>query len=113
MLGPSLVHVTDCQPAVDYILKRACPPLARSIQPVGSHPSTVVIPVGVERGELVAVLSPGSAARDGKPVRLAMAPGEYLDLWTGESLTAAADSELSLTAPDGIALLWREATSSR
>ncbi|HEV2126678.1 MAG TPA: beta-galactosidase trimerization domain-containing protein, partial [Chloroflexota bacterium] len=105
MLGPSLVHAPECLPAVTRVLERACP--SGSTKPVGSHPATTVVPVRVERGELTAVFAPDPVNRGGKPVRLHMPHGEYVDLWTGDPIEVTADGEVSLSATDGIALLWR------
>ncbi|MBA3529705.1 MAG: beta-galactosidase, partial [Propionibacteriaceae bacterium] len=111
MLGPSLVHAPECLPTVTHVLERVCPPIPGSIHPVGGHPATDVVPIDVERGELAAVFAPDSIDRDGKPIRLHMARGEYLDFWTSDVIQVAADGEVTLSATDGIALLWRAPSS--
>lgn len=107
LLGPSLVHAPESMPATMHVLRRCLPAPTGWIRPVGSHPSTVVIPVGVEKGELAAVFAPDPIDRDGKPVRLQLPSGTYLDLWTGDSIQVAVDGEVALPATDGIALMWR------
>lgn len=107
MLGPSLVHSPNCLPAVAYILARVVAPTGRRVRPVGSHPSTFVVPVNAEQGSLSAVFAPSIARRDSRPLRLAAPQGRYLDLWTGDAVDVGTDGELVIAADDGIALLWQ------
>lgn len=107
MIGPSLVHAPGCLPAVSYVIEHACPPRPNGIYPVGTHQATTVVPVGVERGELVAVFAPDAVDRGGRPIRLRAPRGSYQDLWTDEAHQVATDGEMILPALEGIALLWR------
>jgi Beta-galactosidase/Beta-galactosidase trimerisation domain len=106
VLGPSLVHEDHYMPAVDYILNCASSSATHPIRPVGGHPSTFVVPISVERGRLTAVLAPEPVDRGGRPVRLRAPSGTYLDLWTGDDVDVAADREMTLSAVDGVSLLW-------
>lgn len=105
MLGPSLVHARST-PVARYILGRAGAAARHSVRPTGSHWGTVAIPIDVEHGSLTAVLAPDLLDRAGKPIRLCVAPGSYIDLWSGATVDGGSTSELVLPADDGIALLW-------
>jgi len=107
ILGPSLVHRRDCMGAVKYLLQRAGTNLSRDVYPLVSEENTFAIPVGVERGTLTAVFGPDVHERQGKSMWLKANPGEYMDLWTGETVHVPFSGELALHAPEGISLMWR------
>ncbi len=102
ILGPSLVHF----PIVRYILRRLIKP--QDLYFCGTDDSVFTLSVGSEKGRLTAVFAPVLKERSGKDIFLKAEDKEYIDLWTGEELKASSDSELRLTIPDGIALLWRK-----
>jgi hypothetical protein len=106
ILGPSLLHSPECRPAMVHLLKQAGAFSRNIVSAVSSSPATFAVPVGVERGTLTAVFAPDLLDRAGQSLRLYAPANAYLDLWTGQRLEVAADRELSLPAPDGIALLW-------
>jgi hypothetical protein len=107
IVGPSLVHVPESFAATRWIMRRLAG-AAPAVFPVAGHPGSVAIPIQVENGSLTAVFAPEGLARGGRPLRISAPRGSYVDLWSGETIEAAADSEISLEALDGVVLLWRK-----
>ena len=106
-LGASYLYDPDSLPVVYAILRRAGEGLGGNIRPVSCGDFVYSIPVEVERGELTVVLAESVLARQGRPLRLQAARGQYHDFWSGGTLTTGPDGELVLAADEGIALLWR------
>jgi hypothetical protein len=105
-LGASYLYDPESLPVVYAILRRAGEGLGGNIRPVSCSDFVYSIPVDVERGELTVVLAESGLARQGRPLRLQAARGQYQDFWSGGTLTTGPDGELVLAADVGIALLW-------
>ena len=55
--------------------------------------------------DAVGIFAPPVGDRQGQPLRLAVPPGRYTDLWQGKTVEADSTGDLVLTAPEGIAVL--------
>lgn len=101
-LGPSVVHADSSRPFIQALLTEALagPPTTRPLVP-----STVALSIVGERLDAVGVFAPPSSDRAGQPLRIALPPGGYRDLWAGADVQVGATGEVSLEAVDGIAVL--------
>lgn len=111
LLGPSVVHARNVS-AARAVLAGAVRAALDPIRPVAGHWAALTLPVQVEHGALTVVLAPDGLERGERPVVLHAPPGVYADLWGGGDVIADAAGELTLPAPDGIALLWRPGESA-
>jgi len=73
------------------------------VRPISEH--TIALAVRGERADAVGVFAPAVPARRGQPVRLRLPAGEYVDLWSGASVRTGPGGEVTLPAPDGIAVI--------
>lgn len=102
-LGPALLHDPASAVLARHVLTTAVATWERPIRPLSPDTITLLID-GAER-DAVAVFGPEPPERAGQPLRLALPAGSYTDLWTGDSLTVGVDAEMTLPAPEGIAVL--------
>jgi hypothetical protein len=107
-LGPSLLARPDDDAVARLVLAKLAEPLTRALTPVGGARGGVAMPIACEHGTLVAVLAPEVSERGARPLRVAVdSPGAWHDFWSGADVLPDALGELSLPAPEGVALLWR------
>lgn len=100
-LGPAVLH-EQSRSLARQLLSDALPVYPR-VRPLSS--TTMVLPVNGEKGDAVGVFAPPSVERSGQPLRLALPPGQYLDVWSGAPVEVGGSGEASLTAPEGIVVL--------
>jgi len=82
---------------------------AHAVVPAGIVTGFVSIPISCSLGQLVCLLSPDIAERNGRPLRVVCKdPGLWKDFWTGEQFQSDPLGEILLPAPEGIALLWKK-----
>jgi beta-galactosidase len=101
-LGPALVHDEGSRPLARQLLSDAAGSGTR-IRPLSEH--TIALTVRGQRADAVGVLAPAVPARRGQPVRLRLPAGEYVDLWSGAPVHTLPGGEVTLPAPDGIAVI--------
>lgn len=105
LVGPSLIDHPDTL-ATRVLIARAAARVP-ALRPVSGQRGVTSIPITCERGTLVAVLAPEITEGGVRPVRLQGASGAvWQDFWSGETVVADAAGEISLTTPEGVALLW-------
>lgn len=107
-LGPAVVHDEGSRALARQILSLSSN-LDLPVRPLSDR--TMVLTVRGQRGDAAGIFAPSIQARGGQPLRLGAPPGEYLDLWSGASVTVGMNGETSLSAPEGIALLTGSAPS--
>lgn len=101
-LGPALAHDPASRPLARALLSRSY----RGVLPVRPiTDKTMVLPVRGAADDAVGVFAPAIGARRGQPVRITAPPGGYVDLWSGTDVQVDRNGEVSLLAPEGIALL--------
>ena len=101
-LGPAVLHDPDAHSFARQLLSRAIGELP-PVRPLS--PLTIALPVRGERQDAVGIFAPPVGDRQGQPLRLAVPPGRYTDLWQGKTVEADSTGDLVLTAPEGIAVL--------
>lgn len=101
-LGPSLIHSDHSRWLIRALLTEALPSQL-SVTPLS--PLTLALPIRGQRLDAVGVFAPAAPDRAGQPLRVALPPGSYRNLWTGDDLHVGDTSEASLDAVDGIAVL--------
>jgi hypothetical protein len=106
LLGPSLVHEWQDRQTITYVLNRIGSHIKGVIAPASSNTDTIVIPVRVEHGTLHVVIGPDLLERKGQMLRLQVDEKPYVDLWTGVTVHSDTPGEISLSAEEGVALLW-------
>lgn len=101
-VGPAILHDTESSALGRQLLFESLKvhPPARPLSPC-----TMALPVHGDRQGAVGVFSPPATDRRGQPLRLALPPGNYRDIWIGADVNVGITGEVSLGAPDGIALL--------
>jgi hypothetical protein len=102
-LGPAVLHDRAARVLARQVLAEASADLARPARPLGQD--TITLGVHGEKAEAVGVFAPSRSERGGAVLRVALRPGAYDDLWTGEPVTVASTGEAVLGAEDGIAVL--------
>lgn len=107
MLGPSAVYEPDKNSAVKYVLRKVTAAAVLPVRPAPFLDAAYAIPNICEKGSLTAILANSRSWRQGKPLSITAEPGEYMDLWSGETVSVPSCGEISLPAEDGIVLLWR------
>lgn len=101
-LGPAVLHCEGSQSLARQLLSYSMPrrPPTRPLSP-----GTMVLPVHGEHLDAAGIFAPPATDRLGQPLRVALPPGSYLDLWTGADRAVGCTGEISLDAADGIAVL--------
>lgn len=107
MLGPSVLHETENQTGVKYILKTLTERSLLPVRPAAFEHGAYAMPTICEKGSLTAILSNPRTWRQGKGLHVIAPAGEYTDLWTGETVQVPATGRICLPAEDGIVLLWK------
>lgn len=107
MLGPSALHETQNQAGIKYILKTLTERSLLPVRPAAFEHGAYAMPAICEKGSLTAILSNPRTWRQGKGLQVIAPAGEYIDLWTGETVQVPATGRICLPAEDGIALLWK------
>jgi beta-galactosidase GanA len=108
VLGPSLVHSPDAAPLIQELLRHSLAAVSADVRPLVADAGVWATPIVTANGSLTLVCAPSVLQRAGRAVVLQVSAGNYRDLWSGESVTVDAAGELSIAAPDGVALLWRQ-----
>lgn len=100
-LGPAVLH-ENSNALARQLLSESMPtqPPTRPLSP-----STMALAVHGERLDAVGIFAPAAADRGGQPLRLALPPGSYRDIWSGTDVHAGVTGEVSLEAVDGIAVV--------
>lgn len=102
-LGPALVHDASSATLARYVLSTALEDHVREVRPLSPH--TMMLVLDGADTIAIAVFGPEAPDRAGQPLRLALPPGAYTDLWTGECHQVDSGGELTLAALDGLAVL--------
>ena len=102
-LGPALLHDPASAVLARHVLSTAVGDRGRPIRPLS--PDTITLLLDGTRHDAVAVFGPEPPERAGQPLRVALPPGGYTDLWSTTDHSVGLDGELKLLAPDGIAVL--------
>lgn len=101
VLATAALHA-DSEPAVRYLLARACDRTRRSCVPAGTR--TSVVRVDGASGTAFGIWTdPESDAT--AEARLAVPPGRYTDIWNGTEFDHRGPGDLVLRTDDGICLL--------
>jgi len=104
-LGPAVLHDEGSRALARQLLSESVQvhPPTRPLSP-----STMALPMYGDRLDAVGIFAPPAADRGGQPLRLALPPGSYLDVWSGAAVNVGIAGEASLEATDGIAVLVGE-----
>lgn len=89
---------------VNAVLRQVTDRIPRPCRPLTQHAFVLTIR-SETAGDAWGVFAPEVVDRGGSEVRLQLAPGEYVDLWTGDRHSVGTQGTLSLPALDGIALI--------
>lgn len=87
---------------VASILERAAERIPSGCRPLSAE--TSVFAVAGVRGDAVGIFAPHVSMRPAN-VAVTIAPGSYVDLWSGDPVKVGADRTFVSDSPDGIALL--------
>lgn len=101
-LGPAVLHCDGSRALARQILTEAMPGRP-PVRPLSCR--TMALAVQGERLDAAGIFALPATDRGGQPLRVAMPPGGYLDLWTGADVRVDSTGEARLEAPDGIAVL--------
>ena len=104
LLGPSLLYHPEKDMAARYLLQKITERNLCAVRPASHQGGAFALPVRCDNGSLTAIFADRTQGK--KNLRILAAPGEYTDLWTGETVTVPQCGEISLPAEDGIVLLW-------
>jgi hypothetical protein len=107
-LGASAVVDPGIEVLVRHIVASTLPDLRSEVRCLGRD--GFALRVEGERGDAVGVFAPDAVTRGGQPLRVALPQGEYRDVWSGELLVARS-GELSIPAPEGVAVMARRRRS--
>ncbi|MCH5351913.1 MAG: hypothetical protein J1E06_00350, partial [Acutalibacter sp.] len=76
-----------------------------AVRPAAYQSGAFSLPVTCKNGSLTAIFADRTQGK--KTLRVLALPGEYTDLWTGETVVVSQTGETSLPAEDGVVLLWK------
>lgn len=106
MMGPSALHEQENLLGLKYLLRRLTEQSVLPVRPAAMTHGGYALPTACKNGSLTAILAEPRTWRQGKSLQIIAPTGEYTDLWTGETVTVPATGRVSLSAEDGIVLLW-------
>lgn len=102
-LGPAVLRDPTSTVLARYVLASAVSGWERPVRPLS--PDTMTFLLDGEERDAIAVFGTEPPERVGQPLRLALPPGDYTDLWMMEDHFVGGDGELTLPAPDGVVVL--------
>ena len=89
--------------AVNAVLRHATSHIPRPCRPLS--PNTIVITANAANADISGIFAPEISDRGGRPIRVQLRPGPYLDVWTDAEHSVGPAGILKLSVPDGIALM--------